>query len=79
MAAKMTTTVALIYKTTCLAVMLLPVSVDAHARLFNPPSRVSMFRFGFDNPSSFNDMGYNCAGARVSDFQNFEIASGSSI
>merc|ERR1739838_1025738 len=42
----------------CLAVMLgvlSPRGCEAHGRLIDPASRGSAFRFGFDNPSDWND------------------------
>ena len=40
--------------------------VKGHARLFEPPSRASMWKFGFSNPTQTTDNGANCGGASVS-------------
>jgi len=34
--------------------------IDGHAALYEPPSRNSAFRFGFNTPSDYNDMSHNC-------------------
>ena len=39
--------------------------VLGHARLAEPPSRASMWRFGFDNPADYNDNEGFCGGAQV--------------
>ena len=36
--------------------------VFCHARLIEPPSRTSAWRFGFDNPPNYNDHETNCGG-----------------
>ena len=40
--------------------------ISGHARLIDPPSRASMWRFGFDNPANFNDNEGFCGGYHVS-------------
>lgn len=37
-------------------------SIDAHGRMFDPPGRGSMWRFGFDVPENYNDMSNYCGG-----------------
>merc|ERR1712212_1031038 len=39
-----------------------PRAADAHGRLINPASRGSAFRFGFKNPSDWNDNAGVCGG-----------------
>ena len=41
------------------------VSVKGHARLIEPPSRSSMWRFGFDNPADYQDNEGFCGGFKV--------------
>ena len=36
--------------------------VKAHGRMIDPPQRGSMWRFGFDVPSNYNDMSNYCGG-----------------
>ncbi|XP_054706523.1 uncharacterized protein LOC129216337 [Uloborus diversus] len=43
---------------------LLP-SVSSHARLMEPPSRSSMWRFGYDTPVNYDDDGLYCGGIKV--------------
>ena len=40
--------------------------VSGHARLLQPPSRSSMWRFGFDNPPDYTDNQGFCGGIKVS-------------
>ena len=40
--------------------------VSGHARVLHPPSRSSMWRFGFDNPIDYNDNEGFCGGIKVS-------------
>ncbi|CAG0892303.1 unnamed protein product [Cyprideis torosa] len=40
-----------------------PISVEAHARFIQPPSRASMWRYGFDNPPDYQDNEGFCGGA----------------
>ena len=39
--------------------------VKAHGRLIHPPSRASMWRFGYENPADYNDNQGFCGGAQV--------------
>ena len=39
---------------------------SGHARLLQPPSRSSMWRFGFANPADYNDNQGFCGGIKVS-------------
>ena len=39
---------------------------SGHARLLQPPSRSSMWRFGFDNPADYSDNQGFCGGIKVS-------------
>jgi len=41
-------------------------SVDAHGRLVKPPSRSSMWRYGFNTPTNYEDNQLFCGGASVS-------------
>ena len=34
--------------------------------MFNPPQRSSAWRFGFDNPTNYDDNSLNCGGFGVS-------------
>ena len=38
---------------------------SGHARLIQPPSRSSMWRFGFKNPADYNDNQGFCGGIKV--------------
>lgn len=40
--------------------------VWSHGRLMSPPSRSSMWRFGFDTPTNWNDNELFCGGLSVS-------------
>ena len=42
------------------------VEVKGHGRLIEPPSRASMWRYGFDTPIDYNDNQLFCGGAGVS-------------
>lgn len=42
--------------------------VDGHAALYEPPSRNSAFRFGFNTPADYNDMSHNC-GSYLPDYK----------
>jgi len=47
----------------CIAVTLAIVylnDVNGHGALWDPPMRGSSWRFGFNTPPSYNDLGYNC-------------------
>ena len=46
--------------------MVLAHYVSGHARLLQPPSRSSMWRFGFDNPPDYTDNQGFCGGIKVS-------------
>ncbi|ESP04946.1 hypothetical protein LOTGIDRAFT_156189 [Lottia gigantea] len=39
--------------------------VSGHGRMIEPPSRASMFRFGYNNPPDYNDNELNCGGFAV--------------
>ena len=39
--------------------------VNAHGRLVEPPSRASMWRFGYSTPADYNDNQGFCGGAQV--------------
>jgi hypothetical protein len=39
-----------------------PVPVNGHGRLIEPPSRASMWRYGFDAPANYNDHELYCGG-----------------
>ncbi|XP_046551505.1 mucin-5AC-like [Haliotis rubra] len=45
----------------CICLMVLP-DVQGHGRLVEPPSRSSMWRYGFDNPRNYNDNELYCGG-----------------
>ena len=47
--------------------------VSGHARLISPPSRASMWRFGFPTPADYNDNEGFCGGYAVSTFVIFSI------
>ena len=40
--------------------------VHAHGRLVEPPSRSSMWRYGFSTPANYNDNQLYCGGKGVS-------------
>lgn len=44
--------------------------VSGHGRLIDPPSRSSMFRYGFANPPNYNDHQLYCGGVQVQYEQN---------
>ena len=48
--------------------------VSGHARLLQPPSRSSMWRFGFDNPADYNDNQGFCGGIKVSYLSILKLA-----
>lgn len=39
--------------------------VKGHGRLIDPPSRSSMWRYGYNNPPNYNDNQLYCGGAQV--------------
>ena len=39
--------------------------VSGHGRLVEPPSRSSMWRYGFNTPHNYDDNGLNCGGLNV--------------
>ena len=41
-------------------------SVSSHGRLVEPPSRSSMWRYGFNTPHNYDDNAINCGGLYVS-------------
>ena len=41
-------------------------SVRGHGRLVEPPSRSSMWRYGFNTPHNYDDNAINCGGLYVS-------------
>ena len=51
-----------------LGILFLIASVRGHARLIEPPSRASEWRFGFDNPPDYNDNADYCGGIAVSTY-----------
>ena len=51
-----------------LGILCLAVAVNGHGRLIEPPSRASMWRYGFDNPPDWNDNQGYCGGFSVIDF-----------
>jgi hypothetical protein len=42
-----------------------PDYVTGHGRLLEPPSRSSMWRAGFQNPTNYDDNALNCGGLNV--------------
>lgn len=40
-------------------------TVWSHGRLLEPPSRTSMWRFGYNTPPDYDDNGHNCGGVGV--------------
>lgn len=46
---------------TLIPVLLAPL-VSGHGRLIEPPSRSTMWRYGFNNPPNFNDHEIYCGG-----------------
>ena len=40
--------------------------IEGHGRLVDPPSRSSMWRYGFKNPPNYNDNQLYCGGVQVS-------------
>lgn len=57
-----------IRKCLCIAFMVIVIGnffvgeVSAHGRLIEPPSRASMWRYGFDTPHDYNDHESYCGG-----------------
>ncbi|XP_043258560.1 uncharacterized protein LOC122400890 [Colletes gigas] len=47
-----------------------PIPVNSHGRLMDPPSRNSMWRFGYPNPVNYNDNELFCGGYAVQWVQN---------
>ena len=47
--------------------------VSGHGRLISPPSRASMWRFGFENPIDYNDNEGFCGGYAVRFFFKTEF------
>jgi len=45
------------------------IGVQGHGRLLEPPSRASMWRFGFQTPIDYNDNQLFCGGFTVSVFK----------
>ena len=60
----------LLYKTFVAGLLLLfqveRNSVEAHAKLIEPPMRSSMWRFGYNTPINYNDNELFCGGIQVS-------------
>ena len=48
-----------------LGILFFIASVRGHARLIEPPSRASEWRFGFNNPPDYNDNADYCGGIEV--------------
>ena len=46
-------------------ILLQPEVVLGHGRLVEPASRNAMWRFKYNNPRNYNDMGLNCGGFTV--------------
>ena len=46
-------------------IVLLPDVVTGHGRLIEPASRNAMWRYKYNNPRNYNDMGLNCGGFTV--------------
>lgn len=44
-------------------------SVRGHGRLVEPPSRSSMWRYGFNTPHNYDDNALNCGGLNVGTFK----------
>jgi len=44
--------------------------VEPHGRLIEPPSRSSMWRYGFKTPENYDDMGLNCGGSATQHEKN---------
>ncbi len=45
--------------------------VNGHGRLVIPPSRGSMWRYGYDNPPNYDDNQLFCGGFSVSTFLSY--------
>lgn len=43
-------------------------SADGHGMMLDPPSRSSMWRYGFNVPPNYNENGLNCGGYGVRQF-----------
>jgi len=52
----------LILSLTLIVNLLVVKKVSAHGRLIEPPSRASMWRYGFDTPHDYNDHECYCGG-----------------
>ena len=50
------------------AIFLFPHRCHGHGRMLNPPSRASMWRFGYGNPANYNDNELFCGGFEVIQF-----------
>ena len=62
-----------IMKLTLVLIFCFVYKVSGHARLISPPSRASMWRFGFPTPADYNDNEGFCGGYAVSTFVTFSI------
>ncbi|XP_050408925.1 uncharacterized protein LOC126823898 [Patella vulgata] len=53
-----------------LVVLVLLHQTNGHGRLIDPPSRASMFRFGYNTPPDYNDNQGNCGGRDIQQRNN---------
>ena len=47
--------------------------VEGHGRLIDPPSRATMWRYGFDTKADYDDNAGYCGGKSVSDITTITI------
>ena len=59
--------------------VLMKTEVEGHGRLIDPPSRSSMWRYGFKTPANYDDNSLYCGGFDVSTFCAFTPSPKSSI
>ena len=57
----------MIYAVPVLLLAFVP-AATGHGRLIDPPSRSSMWRYGFKNPRNYDDNALYCGGTHVSRF-----------
>ena len=62
-----------IMKLTLVLIFCFVYKVSSYARLISPPSRASMWRFGFPTPANYNDNEGFCGGYAVGTFVTFSI------
>ena len=60
-----TSSISEMFLSTVLVFATLFMTVESHGRLIEPPSRSTMWRFGFDTPPNYNDNQLNCGGFSV--------------